>query len=292
MNRKHYDFDTRQVIKNPQEQFYIYENRIPAIVSEKLWKAANEEIDKRKKTVGNQERTARCFGVNPGKHVFSGKLVCGLCGAPFYRTTRKGKKHKIHEWKCKIYLEQGRKKEEKPGGCANIHLEEEKLFLLLERSGGKEILPDQEWEITDFFMQLLKESLEENQKKDLEKYEQLEKKIKYQQQLLLDKYLEGLVEESLYKIKERELQNKLKNNTGSRTCRQKNRDFLEEEQEEVEKRLRETEQFLKEHHVVLKACVLCELKMVDKILIYPDHLKVVKKQEKCIIAAETLDMLY
>ena len=124
------------------------------------------------------------------------------------------------------------------------------------------------------------------------KYEQLEKKIKYQQQLLLDKYLEGLVEESLYQIKERELQNKLKNNTGSRTCRQKNRDFLAEEQEEVEKRLRETEQFLKEHHVILKAHVLCELKMVEKILIYPDHLEVVKKQGKCIIAAETLDMLY
>ena len=261
-------------------------------MSEELWKAANEEIDKRKKPVGNQERTARCFGVNLGKHVFSGKLVCGLCGAPFYRTTRKRKNYKIHEWKCKIYLEQGRKKEEKPGGCANIHLEEEKLFLLLERSGGKEILPDQEWEITDFFMQLLKESLEENQKKDLEKYEQLKKKIKYQQQLLLDKYLEGLVEESLYQIKERELQNKLKNNTGSRTCRQKNRDFLAEEQEEVEKRLRETEQFLKEHHVILKAHVLCELKMVEKILIYPDHLKVVKKQGKCIIAAETFDMLY
>ena len=292
MNRKHYDFDTRQVVKNPQEQFYIYENRIPAIVSEELWKAANEEIDKRKKPVGNQERTARCFGVNPGKHVFSGKLVCGLCGAPFYRTTRKRKNYKIHEWKCKTYLEQGRKKEEKPGGCANIHLEEEKLFFLLERSGGKEILPDQEREITDFFMQLLKESLEENQKKDLEKHEQLEKKIKYQQQLLLDKYLEGLVEESLYQIKERELQNKLKNNIGSRTCRQKNRDFLTEEQEEVEKRLRKTERFFKEHHVVLKACVLCELEMVEKILIYPDHLKVVKKQGKCIIAAETLDMLY
>ena len=83
-----------------------------------------------------------------------------------------------------------------------------------------------------------------------------------------------------------------KYNTGSRTCRQKNRDFLAEEQEEVEKRLRETEQFLKEHHVILKAHVLCELKMVEKILIYPDHLEVVKKQGKCIIAAETLDMLY
>ena len=60
----------------------------------------------------------------------------------------------------------------------------------------------------------------------------------------------------------------------------------------MEKWLRETEQFLKEHHVILKAHVLCELKMVEKILIYPDHLEVVKKQGKCIIAAETLDMLY
>ena len=109
---------------------------------------------------------------------------------------------------------------------------------------------------------------------------------------MLEKYLEGFVEESLYQIKERELQNKLKNNTGSSTCRQKNRNFSAEEQKEVEKRLQETEQFLKEHHVILKAHVLCELKMVEKILIYPDHLKVVKKQGKCIIAAETFDMLY
>ena len=105
-------------------------------------------------------------------------------------------------------------------------------------------------------------------------------------------FWKGPEEKKSCQIKERELQNKLKNNTGSRTCRQKNRDFLAEEQEEVEKRLRKTERFFKEHHVVLKACVLCELKMVDKILIYPDHLKVVKKQGKCIIAAETLDMLY
>ena len=191
-----------------------------------------------------------------------------------------------------FYLEQGRKKEEKTGGCANVHLEEEKFVSSSGKVRRKRNPARSGKGDTDSFMQLLKESLEENQKKNLEKYEQLEKKIKYQQQLLLDKYLEGLVEESLYQIKERELQNKLKNNTGSRTCRQKNRDFLAEEQEEVEKRLRKTEQFLKEHHVVLKAHVLCELKMVDKILIYPDHLKVVKKQGKCIIAAETFDMLY
>ena len=41
-----------------------------------------------------------------------------------------------------------------------------------------------------------------------------------------------------------------------------------------------------------KARALCELKRVEKILIYPDHLEVLKKQGKCIIAAETFDMLY
>lgn len=46
MNRKHYDFDTRQVVKNPQEQFYIYENRIPAIVSEELWKVTMKKSTK------------------------------------------------------------------------------------------------------------------------------------------------------------------------------------------------------------------------------------------------------
>lgn len=100
---------------------------------------------------------------------------------------------------------------------------------------------------------------------------------------MLDKYLEGLVEESLYQIKERELQNKLKNNTGSSTCRQKNRNFSAEEQKEVEKRLQETEQFLKEHHVVPKARALCELKRVEKILIYPDHLEVLKNRENALL---------
>ncbi|MFR3947530.1 MAG: zinc ribbon domain-containing protein [Ruminococcus sp.] len=83
---------------------------MPAIVSEELWKAANEEIDKRKKPVGNQERTARCFGVNPGKHVFSGKLVCGLCGAPFYRTTRKRKTIKSMNGNAKFIWNRGEKR--------------------------------------------------------------------------------------------------------------------------------------------------------------------------------------
>lgn len=46
MNRRHYDFDTRQTVKNPEEELYIFEKRIPAIVSDELWEAANREMTK------------------------------------------------------------------------------------------------------------------------------------------------------------------------------------------------------------------------------------------------------
>lgn len=139
MNRKHYDFDTRQVIKVSEENQYVYENRIPAIVSSSLWEKANQEIDRR----CSCKNTSNCSfcGKNPGKYPLSGKLICGSCGAPFYRTVRSNKKGKVYEWKCKTYLEEGRKKADRDGGCDNIHLKEEFLYHWLEDLEG--VFPDE-----------------------------------------------------------------------------------------------------------------------------------------------------
>ena len=106
MNRKHYDFDTRQVTKVAEENQYVYENRIPAIDSSPLWAKANQEIDRR----CSCKKTSNCAfcGKNTGKYPLSGKIICGICGAPFYRTVRSNKKGKLHERKCRTYLEDGR----------------------------------------------------------------------------------------------------------------------------------------------------------------------------------------
>jgi len=131
MNRKHYDFDTRQVTKVAEENQYVYENRIPAIVSSSLWEKANQEIDRR----CSCKKTSNCAfcGKNTGKYPLSGKIICGICGAPFYRTVRSNKKGKLHEWKCRTYLEDGRKKAGKKEGCDNIHLKEAFLYQWLEK---------------------------------------------------------------------------------------------------------------------------------------------------------------
>lgn len=47
MNRKHYDFNTGKTLHIPADGQYVYEDKIPAIVSKELWEAANRAADER-----------------------------------------------------------------------------------------------------------------------------------------------------------------------------------------------------------------------------------------------------
>ena len=136
MNRLHYDFETKKVIQIPKEEQYVYENKVPPIVSKELWEAANREIARRAEGINRSGDRKR--GRYKGKSQISGKLFCGLCGNPYYRRTRRRYKDRlvVYEWKCKRYLETGRKtgrikglplsevQSEEAEGCDNVHLEE------------------------------------------------------------------------------------------------------------------------------------------------------------------------
>ena len=47
MHREHFDFATKRLIKIPEDQQFIYPNKVPAIVSEELWNMANAQISRR-----------------------------------------------------------------------------------------------------------------------------------------------------------------------------------------------------------------------------------------------------
>ena len=59
MNRKHYDFNTGKTLPTPPGGQYVYAGKIPAIVSEELWIAANRAADERlcRKKVGKSVQT-------------------------------------------------------------------------------------------------------------------------------------------------------------------------------------------------------------------------------------------
>ena len=348
MNRRHFDFDTKQTVKNPDEDQYVYENRIPAIVSQELWKRANQEIDKRaRKKAGEahmgksgkekvdripnpriwaKEQQGRDLGISPGKYILSGKLVCGLCGAPFYRTTRKRKHDKIYQWKCRTYLEQGRTKPGKEGGCDNIHLEEKALFSMLEGWGygeefscgegslssdnllsrsafscGNKFMFTSELEemLTKLLLKLLKESLQETRQKEQVHSQQYDQKLRRQQSLLLEKYLEGIIDESLYKEKQRDLQKKRKeqdNLEQQKNQRQPDKSNQHPQQsqnlpltdntensgtahcvpdsEKTTGRLTQIKQFLKTTHPISRAYAMCLLEHIEKITVFPTFLEI------------------
>lgn len=307
MNRKHYDFDTRKTVKNPEEQFFIYEKCIPAIVPEELWEAANREIDRRRNIPEERENVE--YGRNKGKYTLSGKLVCGLCGAPFYRTTRRRKKDLVHEWKCRTYLEQGRKKEGRTGGCENIHLKEPVLFSVLENMDLEEHVffakansslrlsaesgsSLSEPVLIEVFVQILKDYLEEQEKSARKNLEQTEKKINHQQRLLLDKYLEGIIEEPAFREKQYELQRKLEKSIRKPMGYAEKHGQNLVQNNGVPDRPGQIRQFLEQDHSISKACTLCLLEEIEKIWVYPDRLELVQKGGKSIIAVKISDMLY
>ena len=344
MNRRHFDFATKQTVKNPNGDQYVYENRIPAIVSKELWERANQEIDKRAgrkngevcsgesceeksnkeefskeesrkvkinavsgKRIGEKRHhdryASRYPGINPGKYILSGKLVCGLCGAPFYRTTRKRKHDKICQWKCRTYLEQGRTKTGKEGGCANIHLEENALFSMLVVWGRKEgfscdggglssdnllpcsvfssgnkfvLTPELEESLTKIFLKLLKECLQETWQKEQIHSQQYDQKLRQQQSLLLEKYLEGIIDESLYKEKQLDLQNKLQEqNTWNHPKEKFHRSFPT-----PEVRLETIRQFFVKNQCISKAVIFCMLETAEKIIVFPERIEILLKGEK------------
>lgn len=109
-NRQHFDFESKQVVKNRQSEWIVHKDAVPAIVEPDLFEKANQGLDSRKR--GNNRKMICGKDTNPGNFSLSGKISCGICGSPFYRTVRRKKDGQAVEWKCSNYLLNGRKKQQ------------------------------------------------------------------------------------------------------------------------------------------------------------------------------------
>ena len=198
-----------------------------------------------------------------------------MCGNPYYRRTRRRYKSDdiIYEWKCKKYLETGRARPGCPGGCGNIHLEEEKFYKLLERVCKDRYQTDRE-EITRHMMRLLKMVLKEKDgRQELqETYEQKEKVLK-QMNLLVEKLLDGVISDEIYKGKQGELEGKM--DSIQREIEELERQERSAEGSTYEERLRQIEERLKTEKLEERAVAAEFLDEVEKIFIYPEYMEII-----------------
>lgn len=263
MNKTHYDFNRKCLIKNQKEQWIYHKNVVPAIVDASLWESANQAMNQRLKK-GNFMQTD-IQKKNRKSTAFSGKLICGLCQCPYYRTSRKRNqtKERVTEWKCSGYLSGGRER------CENRHLTEELMLEVLGRV-KKDCSREssfQEEEIIEKTIQNLMNIFYENalQKKRL--LQSRMKEMQKQQGKLLELLLEGVVEKKIYRMKHQELEQELeKIKNQIKKLEKQSEEHLNQRGKVIQGRLIDG--------LVQKAIVYDQLQEIDVIEVYPEHVTI------------------
>lgn len=227
MNKRHFDFEKKKEIKNPESEWIYHQGLVPAIVEEELWEKANKMLKlsaAQVKGAGRQKKHRELYD-------FSGKLICGECGAPYYKTFRRqyaNPEHVIVEWRCSSYLKHGRKKQEvaegknqskewgadeqelrrgQITGCDNIHLKQEGLERMMRELSGQLFAWQDEENMIRRIIKILSEVLltgETHLKK-----EEVEKNlmaVRNRKSRLLDLLLDNTISKQGYKNKQKELE--------------------------------------------------------------------------------------
>lgn len=285
MNKKHYDFHRKCTVKNPPEQWIFRKGLVPAIVDEAAWEAANEEMDKRSQKV----KSKNAYGKGRAGHIcgFSGKIVCGLCKSPYYKTTRRRSKNGeiIIEWKCSRYLYHGRmnsqfrneevskNQENSVNGCDNVHVLETMLWKSLEtvrsQKYEKEVM-DPAGIIKDV-LEILQSVLMQGDGtiKERTRLEKLVQETKGEQDRLLELLLKGVVSEEIYQRKNHKL-------TADLCTFENDLSLLEKrgyEKIQWEKRFNRVEQHLKSG-LIRKAAACQMLDEIECIEIFPEYMNI------------------
>lgn len=279
-NKRHYEFESKQTINNPESEWIIHEDVVPAIVDEQLFEEANRALDYRKREGHCDGRYVRYSSV--GSHDLSGKIICGLCGEPYYRTVRRNKSGRVIEWKCSNYLHYGRKTgamrrdqirktgRREEAGCDNVHIDENKLFACLEQVCSQKTYQLDQKGILEEMLLLLRKALGDGRAKNKRETLAVDlQKAETQKNVLLEKLLEGVIDDQIYQRKNSELQEKIERY--QEQIKELEDDTLQNRK--LEERLEVIKERL-EQGVIRQAQIAEMFSGIVKIMVYPECLEI------------------
>lgn len=210
INKERHDFESKQTIKLPKEEWVYVENALPPIVTQEEWDLICKIHEERVIATGSDKRGKKTSGYS-----FSGKLVCGICGAPYWRKQRVSKDE---YWVCSTKQTKGRKTRKRdstmgkageinPLGCDNENISYNSLMEIMgvvsERLQANTDTIKQD--MINWLTKLRKQLLEANgghTEADLQR--ELSRKSK-----LLDAYLDGILNKQEYQKKAEELDERI-----------------------------------------------------------------------------------
>ena len=181
------DYKTKRKKKLTKENWTLYKDydKVPPIVSEKLWEKANIKLQRRRKSYLNKIEDKTIFH---NRYTYSGKIYCGIHNVTYHRNSA-GKRKNNPVWECQIYRKESLK------GCTNSRVVEQELDKLFKNiistiySNNKKIFKGLINECKNYL--LSKTSIEEIKKLD-EKCIVIKTKKNKLLELVLDGYLENI----------------------------------------------------------------------------------------------------
>lgn len=193
MNKEHFDFEAKKIIKNPESEWIYREGIVPQIVSNDLWERANAQINSRK-TV---DRTHN-VGINKGNNMLSSKVICGECGSKYWRNKRT---QGIY-WYCSEGARSGKARENTGMKCVSLNLKEDEVLSLIEHLGNQLIAKEKQEEVLGNAIRKIYAGLSNSNSGDsLDEIQSQIDKLNKRKDTLMDLLLDGTIAKTDYSSK-------------------------------------------------------------------------------------------
>lgn len=193
MNKEHFDFEAKKIIKNPQSEWIYRKGLVPQIIDDALWEKANAQINSRK-TVDRSHNV----GINKGNTLLSSKIICGECNSKYWRNKRT---QGIY-WYCSEGARSGKVREKTGMKCASLNLKEDEILFLVERIGNQLIAKERKDEVLSNAIRKIYATLSNaNIGESVEDIRAQKEKLHKRKDTLMDFLLDGTITKSDYSSK-------------------------------------------------------------------------------------------
>ena len=193
MNKEHFDFEAKKIIKNPEGEWIYREGIVPPIIDNELWEKANAQINSRK-TI---DRTHN-VGINKGNNLLSSKIICGECSSKYWRNKRAQGVY----WYCSEGARSGKVREKTGMKCVSLNLKEDEILSLVEYLGKQLIAKEKTEEILSDAIKKIYEGLSDfNSGENIEDIQAQQEKLNKRKDTLMDLLLDGTISKPDYSLK-------------------------------------------------------------------------------------------
>lgn len=192
MNKEHFDFEAKKMVKNPESEWIYREGLVPPMVGWDLWERANAQINNRK-TIDK----AHNVGMNKGNTLLSSKIICGQCGSKYWRNKRAQGVY----WYCSEGIHSGKAREKTGMKCLSPNLKEDEILSLAGHLGEQMITKENREKILENAIQKIYEGLANAGSETAEEIQAQEEKLAKRKDTLMDLLLDGTVSRPDYSLK-------------------------------------------------------------------------------------------